>query len=65
MYRKQNKLSVIISLYLPKFIKHNKSTTAFLHEIVIIFLLLTYQLIQPKDRVVKVNSRCNDHSMNL
>ena len=62
---KQNKLPVIISFYLAKFIKHNRSNTAFLHEIVIIFLLLIYQLIQPKERVIKVNIRCNDHSMNL
>ena len=62
---KKTKLSVIISLYLAKFIKHNRSNTAFLHEIVIIFLLLIYQLIQTKDRVIKVNSTRNDHSMNL
>ena len=29
--------SAIISLYLATFIKHNKSNTAFLHDIVIIF----------------------------
>ena len=63
--KKKKKLSVIISLYMAKFIKHNRSNTAFLHEIVIIFLLLIYQLIQTKDRVIKVNSTRNDHSMNL
>ena len=30
-------LSVIISLYLAKFMKHNKSNTTFVDEIVIIF----------------------------
>ena len=31
------RLSAIISPYFDKFIKHNKSNTAFLHDIVIIF----------------------------
>ena len=34
---KLTKLSAIISPYLVKFMKHSKSNTAFLHEIVIIF----------------------------
>ena len=34
---KLTRLSAIISPYLAKFMKHNKSDTTFLHEIVIIF----------------------------
>ena len=34
---KLTRLSAIISPYLTKFIKHNKSSTVFSHEIVIIF----------------------------
>ena len=34
---KFTRLSTIISPYLAAFLKHNKSNTAFLHEIVIIF----------------------------
>ena len=34
---KLTRLPAIISLYLAKFMKHNDSNTAFLHEIVIIF----------------------------
>ena len=34
---KLTRLSTLISAYLAKFMKHNKSNTAFLHEIVIIF----------------------------
>ena len=36
------RLSVITFLYLAKFIKHNKSNAAFLHEIVIIFFYFIY-----------------------
>ena len=34
---KLTRLSAVISPYLAKFMKHNKSNTAFLREIVIIF----------------------------
>ena len=65
-------LSAIISPYLLKFIKHSKSDTAFLHEIIISLLFFAFlfirdhlcdKLIQPKDKVIRVNFRCNDHSM--
>ena len=65
-------LSAIISPYQAKFIRHNKSNTAFLHEIVITFFSnlfirdnLCDQLIRCKDGVMMVNSRCNDYSINL
>ena len=35
---KLTRLSALISPYLSKFMKHNKSNTGFLHEIVIIFI---------------------------
>ena len=35
---KLTKLSAIISPYLIKFMKHNKSNTVFFHEVVIFFL---------------------------
>ena len=41
---KLTRLLAIISSYLAKFMKHNKSKTAFLHEIVIFFLQSIYQL---------------------
>ena len=34
---KLTRLSVLLSMYLAKFMKHSKLSTAFLHEIVIIF----------------------------
>ena len=67
---KLTRFSANISLYLAKFMKHNKSNTTFVHEIVIIFSPiirdhLCDQLIQFKDRDIKVNSRCNNYSVNL
>ena len=67
------RLSGIISPYLAKLIKHNKSNTALLHDIVTTFSPFylsdtTYvmnQFIPSKDRAIKVNSTCNNHSMNL
>ena len=41
---KLTRLLAIISPYVAKFMKHNKSKTAFLHEIVIFFLQSIYQL---------------------
>ena len=63
----------IISPYLVKLIKHNKSNTALLHEIVTTFspfclsdtTNVINQFIQFKDRAIKINSTCNNHSMNL
>ena len=37
------RFSALVSPDLAKFMKHNKSSTAFLHEIVIIFLQFIYQ----------------------
>ena len=69
---KLTRLSGIISLYLAKFMKHNKLNTTFLHEIVIIFSLIyssvATQLISSfnlRTRVTRVNSRSYDYLMNL
>ena len=63
------RLSALISPYLANFMKHNKSNTTFLHEIVIIFSSIYFSdatyLIQSNDRVMRVNSGCNNYSMNL
>ena len=66
-----NRLSAVISPYLPELIKCNKSNIEFLHEIFFIFphffLIrdhLCVSLVQSKDRVMKLYSRCNDISMN-
>ena len=68
---KLHRLSIITSPYLVKFKKHNQSNTTFLHVVLIIFspfylsettyVISLFNLIA----VTKVNSRCNDHSMNL
>ena len=34
---KLSRLSIVVSLYLPKFMKHNKSNATFVHEVIIIF----------------------------
>ena len=39
-FRNLIRLSTLISSYFAKFMKHNKSNTVFLHEIVIIFFSL-------------------------
>ena len=57
---KLTKLSAVISSYLAKFRKHNKSIISFLCGIPIIFpFYLCDSLIHSKDRVIKVNSKCN------
>ena len=66
---KLNIFSALISTYLAKFMKHNKSNTAFLHEIVIIFIPIylseaTY-VISSDNRVIRVNCRWNNYFMNL
>ena len=68
---KLTRLSAIISPYLVKFMKHNKSNTTFVHGIVISFSPIylsdaTYVITSFNLRTVtKVNPRCNDYSMNL
>ena len=63
------RLSALISPYLGKFMKYNKSNTAFLCEIVITNSFvrghLCNSLVQSNGRVIKVNSRCNNYSMNI
>ena len=69
--RRLGGLSALISPYLAKFMKHNKSNTAFLLEIVIIFfpiyvpeatnVISSFNIMT----VITVNSRCNNHSINL
>ena len=66
---KLTRLSAIISPYLATFIKHSKSNTAFLREMVIIFspfyLLETTYVISSfnlNTNFKKINARCNDDS---
>ena len=72
-YLKLTRLSDIISPYLVKLVKDNKSNTALFHEIVTTFSPFhlsdtsngIYHFIKFKDSAIKINSTCNKHSMNL
>ena len=63
------RLSAIISPYLAKLIKHNKSNTSFLHDIAIFFpffLSETADMISSCNlSIIQVSFKCNDHFMNL